>query len=197
MREPDSFASNLALIAQLARDVMSPRVETLEQVVSVRQMLRLLNQTAHHGFPVERRDGSLCGFILRRQLMVLLDSRAWELQSSLGGDPQSSVTADSLPTTIDRHAEFRDRFIGSYQFDLSLRVSENDLEREVDLGPFMDPGPPLVFGLSPLPHVCTSSDSSLPPLLSPILPTLSHHSSGAPCMAQITSSTRWALVTCL
>lgn len=137
----------------LAQDVMSPRVETLQQFCSVRAIIATLDKNTHNGFPVEHGDNrALSGLIYRRQLMVLLHERAWEVSTNerRGAAGFGQSAGDS------RRAVLRERYVSSHSYDLkstALQLSEADLDRNIDLSPYVDPSPSLVFGISPLPHV--------------------------------------------
>ena len=178
--EPPSTFEDLT-----ARDVMSPRVETLHEECTVREIVRLLRANGHNGFPVVRRaDKTLSGFILRRQLLVLLHDRVWEIPRETHGETgelecsseenakkSSQGGANVGPPPSTRHASgeasrrgltwevFEKRYVGSHSTWLnelqhaSLDLSPEDLARTLDLSDFMDPSPPTVFGLAPLPHV--------------------------------------------
>ena len=163
-----------------ARDVMSPRVETLFEACTVQEILKLLRTNGHNGFPVVRRaDKTLSGFILRRQLLVLLHDRVWEIPrekecsvplpappgGSLGrrrwrgGQPQTRHSSGEASKRGLTWEAFEKRYVGSHSTWLdelqhaSLNLSPEDIARTLDLLDFMDPSPPTVFGLAPLPHV--------------------------------------------
>ena len=142
----------------VARDVMSPRVVTLPILCSVREALRVLHSTSHNGFPVvranhsmaDRRDPTVCGLILRRQLLVLLHDRAWDLQPVDRGGTGRAVGNTSLRGELQR------RYVASHVTWQELRDKpfdirdETDLDCTIDLSAFMDPCPALVFGIEPL-----------------------------------------------
>jgi len=142
----------------VARDVMSPRVVTLPILCSVREALRVLHATSHNGYPVvranhsmaDRRDPTVCGLILRRQLMVLLHDRAWDLQPVDRGGTGRAVGNTSLRGELHR------RYVASHVTWQELRDKpfdirdETDLDCTIDLSAFMDPCPALVFGIQPL-----------------------------------------------
>ena len=145
----------------VARDVMSPRVETLPIVCSVREALRVLQNTGHNGFPVVRpshhrgdqKDCGVCGLILRRQLMVLLHDRAWDFLSVDRGGTGKAVG------NVWRLREVQRRYVASHVTWQELREKpfefrdEADLDCTLDLSAFMDPCPAIVFGIAPLPKV--------------------------------------------
>ena len=72
------------------RDVMSSLVVVLKEVESVGDLWAVLKRTRHNGFPVidVGRQGQctfFAGVVLRRQLLLLLKHRVWELQER--GEP--------------------------------------------------------------------------------------------------------------
>ena len=74
------------------RDVMSSLVVVLKEVESVGDLWAVLKRTRHNGFPVidVGRQGQctfFAGVVLRRQLLLLLKHRVWELQER--GEPLS------------------------------------------------------------------------------------------------------------
>lgn len=76
-------------------DVMKPNVVTIREVETLKRVLEILQTTTHNGFPVvkkvnENRRQVYCGFILRKQLLILLDRQKYY-------DKDSRIT----PETID------------------------------------------------------------------------------------------------
>ncbi|XP_024384497.1 chloride channel protein CLC-d [Physcomitrium patens] len=69
------------LIPVTAAEMMAPNVITLTEIISVSDVVKILKNTTHNGFPVIRHteandDGQLVGLILRHQLLLLLEQRA-------------------------------------------------------------------------------------------------------------------------
>ncbi|PRP79189.1 hypothetical protein PROFUN_13069, partial [Planoprotostelium fungivorum] len=60
-----------------ARHVMQDDVITMRTRESVRNIIRMLRDTTHNGFPVVRDDEKFVGIILRSQLTLLLTERAF------------------------------------------------------------------------------------------------------------------------
>jgi CBS domain-containing protein len=77
------------LIAITAGDIMAPGVICFNEIVSVAEVVKVLRETQHNGFPVIRRTesdgcGQLVGLILRHQILLLLEQRAlMEVDSQL------------------------------------------------------------------------------------------------------------------
>ena len=128
-----------------ARDVMARSVVVLREVERVGDLVAVLKRTRHNGFPVvdvgkHQRCTFFAGLILRRQLLVLLRERVWELQGR--GEWLSQAA--------------RDRFVDSTfttQKLSTLQLTSADLEKRIDLRPFMDPSPYVVNELMPLRRV--------------------------------------------
>ncbi|KAG0610052.1 hypothetical protein M758_7G035300 [Ceratodon purpureus] len=69
------------LISVTAAEMMAPNVITLTEIVSVGDVIKILKNTQHNGFPIIRHadandEGQLVGLILRHQLLLLLEQRA-------------------------------------------------------------------------------------------------------------------------
>ena len=132
-----------------ARDVMAKHVIVLREIETVGDLVVLLRKTRHNGFPIvdTGRHGRCTffnGLILRRQLLVVLSHRVWELQRDAPNAP--------LPLEIQR------AFVGSDftkidERKLSRSITEKDREATLDLRPFMDPSPYVVNELMPLRRV--------------------------------------------
>ena len=85
-----------------ARDVMAKHVIVLREIETVGDLVVLLRKTRHNGFPIvdTGRHGRCTffnGLILRRQLLVVLSHRVWELQRDAPNAP--------LPLEIQRAFE--------------------------------------------------------------------------------------------
>jgi hypothetical protein len=63
-----------------AKDVMSGRIVTIPMIVTVKQVVQLLVEYRHNGFPVEDEAPPFRyrGLILRSQLTVLLRNQVWK-----------------------------------------------------------------------------------------------------------------------
>lgn len=151
----------------VAQDVASPRVTTLSRNCTVRAIVEVLDGTTHNGVPVVTTEGAqLCGLLTRQQLLVLLHERAWEAPphdrraAAIVGMFHAAPPVGKPPPGGDaastRRAALCERFVSSHRYDFTcrqLKLTEPDLNRSLDLGPYMDPAPPLVFGISPLPQI--------------------------------------------
>jgi CBS domain-containing protein len=77
------------LIAITAGDIMAPDVICFNEIVSVAEVVKVLRETQHNGFPVIRHTesdgcGQLVGLILRHQILLLLEQHAlMEVDSQL------------------------------------------------------------------------------------------------------------------
>ena len=67
----------LSLQGKCAKDVMVTPVVSLAARVTVRDVLPLLKETTHNGFPIVDDDGRCVGLILRNQIVVMLQKRAF------------------------------------------------------------------------------------------------------------------------
>lgn len=81
-----------------AADIMAGPVTGLPAVAPVDAVLRALRATTHNGFPVFQRDSSssrvhLEGMVLRSQLLVLLERRAF---CKADGEPLAAVDVSTL-----------------------------------------------------------------------------------------------------
>ena len=115
-----------------ARDVMARDVVVLSEVEQVGDLIGVLKGTKHNGFPIV--DGSYFGgLILRRQLVVLLHERVWQLAGGkappqLSGDARLRFVDSAIPQ-VDEAAV------------LNVRLSKAEREAKIDLRPYMDPSP--------------------------------------------------------
>ncbi|BBN02117.1 hypothetical protein MPTK1_2g12940 [Marchantia polymorpha subsp. ruderalis] len=78
-----------AMIPITAADIMSENVECFPEIVTVKTVVEVLKRTRHNGFPVlrystsspqadgPRTQGTFVGLVLRHQLLLLLEQRAW------------------------------------------------------------------------------------------------------------------------
>ncbi|KAL3697741.1 hypothetical protein R1sor_011817 [Riccia sorocarpa] len=107
------------MIPMTAKEIMSPDVKCLPEVVSVSQVKELLTTTRHNGFPVLRytsntpnggptTQGTFVGLILRHQLLLLLEEREW-----IEVDYQKTI----IPT--QESSELHDRV---WELDYQMRI---------------------------------------------------------------------------
>ncbi|KAJ7547275.1 hypothetical protein O6H91_08G078100 [Diphasiastrum complanatum] len=86
------------LLAMSASDLMSYNVICFHEIVSVAEVVEVLRSTRHNGFPVLRHSqldnssggGKFVGLILRQQLLLLLEQRAFmEVDSTILSNPRA------------------------------------------------------------------------------------------------------------
>jgi len=68
-------------------DIMATNVICLNEVESLRRIVEILKSTTHNGFPVikkvsEERKQVYCGLVLRKQLLILLNTRKYQERTS-------------------------------------------------------------------------------------------------------------------
>ena len=106
----------------------------------------MLKRTNHNGFPIvdvgrQHRCTFFAGLILRRQLLVLLRQRVWELQRK--GEWMSYEDKNTFAdSAFAKHHKVRD-----------MQLSAEDRDALIDLRPFMDPSPYMVNDVMPLRRV--------------------------------------------
>ena len=138
----------LALLT--ARDVMSDKVIVLREVERVGDLLAVLRRCRHSGFPVVDTGRSnqctfFSGLILRRHLLFLISSRAWEYEVLGLAVPINDKLA--FVASGSGNAAGEDVPVSS------LHISDEDRDQLLDLRPFMDPCPFLANELMPLHRV--------------------------------------------
>ena len=135
----------------IARDVMRSQVYVLPERMLVGNLVRVLKGTPFHGFPIISVDGLnedpprpyFAGFIQRRQLLIMLQERVWDLP------PGASLPAEGVKRFVDSAFTSRAELKAIEQMTLSKR----DKESQVDFRPYMDPSPYVVSDLMPLRRV--------------------------------------------
>ena len=121
----------------LAKHMMSSPVVTFNEVERVSNVVRILKETPHNGFPVVQQCAALRGIILRSQLKILLKEKAF--CSSPSGDPSSK---SPIPLETFR------RYYPRYPALDEMNLSAEDLSAYLDLRPYLNPTPytiPVVF----------------------------------------------------
>jgi chloride channel 7 len=103
---------------------MTRRVLSILQIMSVREVVKILRETSHNGFPVLRYtsseltsqpDGQLVGLILRHQIMLLLEERALiEVDSIALTRPLSYRFANVRETRITREQNYLEHAMQVY-----------------------------------------------------------------------------------
>lgn len=101
----------------LAKDIMNSPVIVLKEVDRVSNVIQTLRNTYYQGFPVVAEDeatklpndplasfGSLRGFILRSQLMILLKEKAF-CTSPEGGSDRPRVSLGTFRKYYPRHPD--------------------------------------------------------------------------------------------
>lgn len=129
-----------------AFDIMSPKVVGFEEVVPVREVLNVLRSTRHNGFPVFKSanfnpndsGGQMVGFILRHQLLLLLEQHAF-VKADLSSKKDSGNWSSPFFGNINmKQLKFLEDAMRAYHFchhphrrDLTSRPEAID---ELDLG---------------------------------------------------------------
>ena len=115
-------------------DIMNSNVVCLKEVESLKKIVEVLQTTSHNGFPVvkklsETRKQVYCGFILRKQLLILLEKQKYF-------EKESRIT----PEVLDYQS-----YISLMNHTWTLETIINNLpnsnvigEYNVDLTPYMD-----------------------------------------------------------
>ena len=131
-----------------AKDVMAINPVTLLEVTTLRSVVNALKQSGHNGFPIlggsclaDEPDATLarpclCGIILRRQLIVLLKERVWEMQ--MHGVQLSSSVREHFLTSFFVMAQVK---LDAETARVCSQLSESDLDCPMDLRSFYDPAP--------------------------------------------------------
>lgn len=147
--EPPALTRNV-----YASDIMSTPVITLHSTESVGTIVDILAKETHNGFPVvdemdlmresffdslpnNRASGRFRGFILRWQLIVLLQKKMF------------NETYENKSISL---ADFRDVY-PRYPPIESVEISDQEREYSIDLRPFMNPSPYSVSHTASLPRI--------------------------------------------
>ena len=125
---------------------MAKPVQTLEEVVKVRVVFDLLKSVVHNGFPVvgDSADGDhrvVKGLIIRSHLTILMKER--KFQDSLSSKTPPLLDQLQLITSIKSLIPSLD----------DLDLSDDDMEKFIDLRPYMNRSPHLVLEDFPLQRV--------------------------------------------
>ena len=128
----------LALDMLSARNIMASPVTYLSEVMRVGDIAQILTTTSHNGFPVVTsfKVPHVCGYILRRQLLVLLECRVWHVVDFRLADSRMKA-----------------KFVASFanvKEDISVVLTREDTDALVDLRPYIDPCPFIIGELMPL-----------------------------------------------
>lgn len=116
-----------------AESVMTKNVQCINRVEKVSTILDFLNGQPHSGFPVVDDDGTLRGFVLRSQLVVLLKHRMFY---------KDETDRLSLPELRQDHFRaLSPHWKNQKDFLQSLLLSNNERDYLIDLTPFMNPSP--------------------------------------------------------
>eukprot|EP00051_Salpingoeca_urceolata_P009927 m.120580 g.120580 ORF g.120580 m.120580 type:complete len:797 (-) comp16508_c0_seq1:1550-3940(-) len=136
----------LAKYRLTARDIMTRKIDCVRQLNRVGDIWNLLQQTPHSAFPVlhwdeepaslQAEDAGLAKFvgtILRTQLVLLLKHRAFGIE---GVQPPRVLPRSAFTDAYPRWPTIQD-----------VEVSPDDLDKYVDLGPYLNPSPYFVFSV--------------------------------------------------
>lgn len=119
-----------------AESVMSKNVQCINKIEKVSSVLGLLHGQPHSGFPVVDEDGTLRGFVLRSQLVVLLKHRMFF---------ENETDRLALPELRQDHFRaLSPHWKKQKDFLQSLVLSPDERDYLIDLTPFMNPSPYVV-----------------------------------------------------
>lgn len=123
-----------------AGDIMSTPVVVVKEVEQVSEVVRLLKETWHEGFPVVQPSshtssgrvgyGTLRGLILRSQLKILLKERAFCPSASGAQASQRPVPLETFRLYYPRHPDLKD-----------MTFTPEELSSYLDLRPYLNPTP--------------------------------------------------------
>ena len=121
---------------------MASPVVQLTEDATVKEITHVLTSTTHCGFPIvtSQEYPHVCGFILRRQLLVLLEEKVWR-------GTAVCFAADS---------DMRARYVGSFASvsdSTRLMLTPEELKETIDMRPYIDPCPYQAGVLMPLNRV--------------------------------------------
>jgi len=114
-------------------DVMAQDVTCLNEVESLERIVEILQNSKHNGFPVvqyesEERDRTYKGFILRKQLLILIEKQQY----------QPRDTALSAQEVLE-YGQYVSLLNKKWTFDISKVPNREQLRNlVVDLRPYMD-----------------------------------------------------------
>jgi chloride channel 7 len=138
--EPPSMTQKLS-----AQHVMTFPVVVLREKETVGRIMNILQNTKHNGFPVVDgyepdakvvdNFGLLKGFILRHQLLTLLKKKCYLFDSYL-------LTPEDFKECYPRYLNLKD-----------IHLREDEMDRELDLRPYMNLSPYTVTENSNLPRM--------------------------------------------
>ncbi|PRP79813.1 hypothetical protein PROFUN_12485 [Planoprotostelium fungivorum] len=114
-----------------ARHVMQDDVITMRTRESVKNIIRMLRDTTHNGFPVVRDDEKFVGIILRSQLTLLLTERAF-VRDRDDVKNQKVVPLDKFREEYPRFPSIDDVTLSEEDIELSWM----DLEPYINLHPY-------------------------------------------------------------
>ena len=82
-----------------AKNVMSHPVVTLSAIPRVQEIVKVLEETTHNGFPIRDHENRFIGLILRSQLITLLQKKDFRESSSVG-IPSRNIQLSSLTSAF-------------------------------------------------------------------------------------------------
>eukprot|EP01018_Ginkgo_biloba_P005279 Gb_12445 [translate_table: standard] len=113
------------LIALTAFNIMSPQVVGFEEIVSVTEVLKVLRSTRHNGFAVFKNsnlnpnddvDGKMVGFILRHQLLLLLEQHAFVAVDLSSGKDSGNWSSPYFGHITTKQLQFLEHAMRVYHF---------------------------------------------------------------------------------
>jgi len=110
-----------------AKSVMNHPVVCFKKIESVACIYEELSTTQHHGFPIVDAEDTLSGIILRHQLIVLLESKCFQSTNTKNSQFYQRVSPADLHNYYPRFPSIH-----------SIELSSADLEKYIDLSPFMN-----------------------------------------------------------
>jgi len=125
------LSPNKETITLQAHDVMATEILSFNVVVTVQRVLDTLHSCNHHGFPVTEAEGNFVGLVRRSTLTQIL-SQGGAYGVFQGAKAPLQIPSPSIPYQADSTSED----LG----DIRRRLTVDDLERQIDLSPFVNRG---------------------------------------------------------
>merc|ERR1712173_20099 len=123
---------------------MSSPVVSLSAIPRVQEIVKVLEETTHNGFPIRDHENRFIGLILRSQLITLLQKKDFRESSCIIQNYYQLASRDDFEINYPRCPSIHD-----------VNIEMDELMMNIDLRPYMNPVPYSVRESSPLTRVFT------------------------------------------